>query len=466
MANRRLLILAYSFPPDVEVGGQRPARFCRYLPEYGVEPIVLSIDERNYAALDRSFVPTGNLRVERTSVIRNPLRFYGAMKAGFRGGKGNRESLAVTAPQVSMEKTIGVRDHVIACFQIPDGYWGWYWPALRRAREILRSGGVSAILSTSPPVTAHLIARRLKSEFGLPWIADFRDPWRDSRSAELVPSWYLRLLEKIKKRCLASADRIICNTDRLRNQMISEFPALPDTDFVTLTNGFDDRPTSAESLRCGAPDQSVSFLHIGTLYGDRRIDGLARAVKHLRDQNQWKQGARVVFLGGEEEEARAQVSSAAPELLEDGIIEFRPRVARSELPSIMATASVLVLVQGDYELQIPAKFYEYLPAGLPMLAITKEGALSDIVKATGAGVCADPDDSEAIAAAILRVLEMQPKSPAEVASKFGKYHYRELTARLADVVHEVADKKGRLDSGREVSENESGRTASQETHIC
>src|SRR5512146_3259322 len=301
MANRRLLILAYSFPPDVEVGGQRPARFCRYLPQYGVEPIVLSIDERNYAALDPSFVPADDLRIERTSVIRNPLRFYGAMKAGFRGRQSRDESCAAIEPQEPRQKGIGIRDHAIACFQIPDGYWGWYWPGLRRAREIIRSEEISAILSTSPPVTAHLIARTLKSEFGIPWSADFRDPWRDSHSAEQLPSWYMRLSERIKARCLKSADRIICNTERLRMRMISEFPALPETHFVALTNGFDSdmRIASASPTPNG-----VMFLHIGTLYGDRRIDGLVRAIKHLRDRNQLKPGARFVFLGADEAMAR------------------------------------------------------------------------------------------------------------------------------------------------------------------
>jgi glycosyltransferase involved in cell wall biosynthesis len=445
--------LAYSFPPDVEVGGQRPARFCRYLPQFGIEPIVVSIEERYYAALDRSFVPAESLNIQRTSVVRNPLRLYGAMKAGFRSRNSSVPATA-TAEQVSNGRSFGIRDHAISCFQIPDGYWGWYWPAVRRAREIIRSERVSAILSTSPPVTAHLIARSLKMRFGIPWIADFRDPWRDSRSAELVPSWYLRLSERIKRRTLGAADRVLCNTERLRAQMAAEFPASPANRFVTLTNGFDsDMGVAGVARKPGV----LSCLHIGTLYGDRRIDGLARAVKRLRDEKRLKSPVKFVFLGAEEAGGREQVVGAAPELLENGVIEFRARVPRSELQGIMAAADVLVLVQGAYELQIPAKFYEYLPTGLPMLAITKPGALSDMIQTTGSGVCADPDDAEAIAAAILRVSDMEVKSRAEVARQFGQYHYRELTARLAEIVRDVIavpTPDGHLERGKEVSENE------------
>jgi glycosyltransferase involved in cell wall biosynthesis len=447
--------LAYSFPPDVEVGGQRPARFCRYLPQFGVEPIVLSIDERYYAALDRSFVPSESLSLQRTSMFRNPLSLYGAMKAGF---KSRNSAPATVVPeldaQISKARSIGIRDHAIACFQIPDGYWGWYWPAMRRASEIIRSGRISAILSTSPPVTAHLIARSLKLRFGIPWIADFRDPWRDSRSAELVPRWHLRLSEKIKRRTLASADCILCNTDRLRSKMITEFPILPENRFVTLTNGFDGEMGLA---RTPVGSSTLTFLHLGMLYGDRRIDGLARAVKRVWDEQCSQHRVKFVFLGGEEAGSREQVMRFAPDLLENGAIEFRPRVPRSELRGILAAADVLLLVQGNYELQIPAKFYEYLQTGLPMLAITKPGALSDMIQSTGSGVCADPEDAEAISAAILRVSDMRVKSPTEVARQFGRYHYRELTARLVEIIHDVSaasTQDGHLEGSEEVSGNE------------
>src|SRR5215831_17121637 len=174
----KVLIVAYHFPPDAEVGAQRVTRFCRYLPACGFQPVVLTVEERFCRMKDRTLrVPPG-IRVERTTAPRNPVEWYRRRKArsvlpSHLGGGGR------SGPPADREWRPGpLRRHSLALLQTADLYWGWYqwgWylPALRRAQKLVRQEPIAAVFSTGPPWTGHLVARHLKRKFSLPWLADF-----------------------------------------------------------------------------------------------------------------------------------------------------------------------------------------------------------------------------------------------------------------------------------------------------
>ncbi len=432
-----LLFITRDFPPGAYVGGKRAAGFCRYLPEYGIRPTVLTVQDRFYEEKDESFPAPAGIRVARTAVMCNPLEWYGRLRARICPG---RESLPATSSQFSeIRPATFFRRQVRGLFSMPDRYWGWYLPGVREARRLIEEERVAALLSTGPPWTAHLIARRLKKSYGIPWLADFRDPWANAHWGKDYPSWFNHIKQRLEASCVGWADLVVCNTDGLRQDFAQSYPDVADTKWVTLTNGFDD-PMVGTPPAESRPSTRL-FLHIGDVYGLRRTDDFFQAIAELTMAGKLDfRSLKVLFLGGIDPASYLAASQRTGELVRKGCIEFRPRVSWRQAQEILARADLLLLFQGSHRLQVPAKFYEYLQTGKPILAVAEEGALTDLLRETGSGIWADPNDPADIASKLLSALELPVRSPAEVQLRWGgKYHYRALSGRLAEWIYKLRE---------------------------
>ena len=91
-------------------------------------------------------------------------------------------------PQASAEPGF-FRRQALTLLQTPDAYWGWLRPAVHAGSRLIQQTRISAIFSSGPPWTSHLVARRLARKFHLPWLADFRDPWAGNPWAKNLPAW-------------------------------------------------------------------------------------------------------------------------------------------------------------------------------------------------------------------------------------------------------------------------------------
>src|SRR4051812_43230623 len=187
----RVLFITFHFPPSAEVGGKRIARFCRHLPRFGIEPVVLTVEARFAERLDTTFPVPDDLRIVRTPVWQMPLDWYGRL---IRARATHTQS--ETQPATTGEGNVpaarkGLRRHVVAALRFPDRRNGWYFPAVRAGSRLLSSEHFDAIISSGPPHSLHLIGRRLSLRHRIPWIADFRDAWTaDSwRRFDTLPRW-------------------------------------------------------------------------------------------------------------------------------------------------------------------------------------------------------------------------------------------------------------------------------------
>ncbi|WP_237717754.1 hypothetical protein [Pontibacter sp. BAB1700] len=169
-----LLYISYYWPPSGGPGVQRGLKFCKYLPQAGVRPSVLTVDERqaSYPVLDHTFareVPEGTA-VYRTATS-EPFEYYKKLS-------GKKE--IPYSGFANEEAKTGFLDKVFKFVRgnlfIPDARVGWNKYALRKAGELLQKNQFQAILTTSPPHSTQLIGLKLKEKYGLPWIADLRDP--------------------------------------------------------------------------------------------------------------------------------------------------------------------------------------------------------------------------------------------------------------------------------------------------
>jgi hypothetical protein len=434
----RVLMICWAFPPDAQVGALRVARFCKYLPEFGIAPIVLTMQDSFRQSIDKSLSAITDIRIERTEIETTPLDWYRRSKTLFRRQKQIPAATANAVPAEGIKKSF-LRRQLLGLLQISGSESGWYGPALRAGRNLIRDESIAVVCSSSPPTVSHRIALSLKREQKIPWIADFRDPWIASFELRDKPSWWQDLNRKAESACMRGADRVICNTDRMRQEFLNGHPEVPPQKFQTITNGFED--IVAPPAPHEKPQGRKLFLHLGNIYGERRIDTFCSAVESLVANQKLDSSAfQVVFLGNVEASLLAAARSAAPRMFESGCIEFRPRVERRLAESTLWNADLLLLFQGAHHLQIPAKFHEYLLTGRPIFAVTQEGALTDVLNDTHAGIWVAPDNVEQIAANFLRAFALPTISPEEARERwYQKFHYRALTEQLATCFFEVAD---------------------------
>lgn len=450
----KILLISYAFPPVAEVGGKRIARFCRYLPSNGVEPIVLTVDQGDYEAVDPSYAPPAGVRVVRTSVASGRLDRYvrsvklsppavpgSALQEPSRGRRGKRDLRRRFAD--------AVRPQILGMMWIPDSHYNWHGPALKEGSRLLESEPIRAIVSSGPPHSAHLIARNLKRKFGIPWIMEFRDAWMCNPWRELLgfPRWRDWTDARLERSCVRLADAVVCVTDEMRVDVQRMHPECPGSKFLTITNGFDlaelplARPEPAPGRRL--------FLHLGTLYGDRKIDKFCRALSQLVLRGEIDPTRfQVLFVGTMGTEFIDAARQSAPELVEKGVIEFRSRVNWEESQQLLMRAGAALLIQGHHQQTLPAKLFEYIAAGKRVFAVVNGGAIGRMLDELNIGNWADPDDVSAIAARFREFAAAPELAPEEVRAKAQQYEFRSLTARLAEVIHALTAEPLRAIRGR------------------
>jgi glycosyltransferase involved in cell wall biosynthesis len=322
----------------------------------------------------------------------------------------------------------------------PDQYWGWYFPARRIGRHLLQSAEFDAVLSTAPPFTAHLIGMSLKRKYHIPWIADFRDPWVDNESPlSSQPKWLRGLSLRMEASCVMSADLVVCNTDWQQTAMRERYQKLAREKFVTLTNGFEsvEAPPTLDLKK----HKPLRCLHLGNIYQGRRIDTFCAGLSILvKNQKLEPNAVKIRFLGDIDESQMATCREVAGELMDSGMIEFHHRVDKEEAQRFLGDADLLLVFQGRYRAQIPLKFYEYLSTGKPIFAVSQQGALSDVMAQTGAGVWVGDDDPCEIGERFLLALTL-PVQPAEDIQRrwAERFHVRTLSRQLANWIRELVE---------------------------
>jgi glycosyltransferase involved in cell wall biosynthesis len=441
----RVLVISYYFPPDRAIGGKRIAAFCRHLPAHGFEPTVLTVDEGSCVAVDPTVVVPLGTSVVRVKPHQTPLEWYRRNKnkwgadATMNTSPVGQGDGAKSAPAVSRS---WLRKNLLATLWIPDAKWGWYLPAVKAGRSIIERMRPDIILSSGPPWTVHSVASSLSRKFSLPWVADFRDawvsdPWRVyAQDSQGVPKWRDKVDYGIEDRWLQTAALTVCATQNLRATLLSTHPTVPAEKLEVISNGFEDLEIAKTSSK-GKPGPRT-LLHTGSLYGGRRIDTFCKAFELLAQSNaEAYSDLKLTFLGYSSQAAIDSAKASAPNMSRAGSIEFLPSVNWAEALERISQASVLLVFQGEHPTAIPAKFFEYLQTGNPIVAIAGEGALRDVVEATASGVVASPDDVEAIRLAIRRALETPRKSPEEVERISRPYNFRNLAADLASHIREI-----------------------------
>ncbi len=439
--NRRLLVLAYFFPPVGGGGVQRTTKFLKYLAPRGWSATVITA-EPEYWIMDDSLVrdiPEGT-RVERTRA----LTAYTVLQHVFRPKRS--ASGAPTAgrrPSGAFRALKRASDFVL----VPDQYVGWNPFALARARRVLREERIDALYTTSSPDSAHLVGRTLARETRLPWVADFRDPWTDRTSyappTRLHDAWHRRLEHAV----LRDASRVLTTTESTRLDFLAKYPDVDPRKCRTITNGFDEDDFARARLegarrRTGREaDAPVRLLHTGKLADHRTAGGIFEALAEVRRTDPHvAERLRIVQLGPRD--------SANEELVHRtglaGLVEFADSVPYAEAIVLQAAADVLLLVESvgkASEIVIPGKLFEYLGARRPILALCAPSSeIARIVADTGAGWTEHPANVQRLAARLRELVSAHDAGRLDInvpPERVEKYTRRSTAGELFEVLESI-----------------------------
>ncbi len=403
---RKVLMLAYVFPPFFSVGGSiRAVKFARYLPELGWQPLVLTIDDsKEYDTQRRQ--GSESLLAELPPQVRIFRTGAGEPSAGLlqKGREARRRNRAAAVVVNSLGR---VRGWAGSNLMLPDQYIAWLPFALKDGRRLARQERVDALFATCPPHSAAVIGAALKRLTGKPLVLDYRDDWIDTPRYLAKPR-LARAVERLQERwAVATADRVVLVTEWSRRAFVARYPGQPAGKFVLIPNGVDLEQFPADVVeRRNGGDGHFRIVHAGLLSvasdWHRSPEGLFRAVSRvLADEPALVGRLRLTFTGRLPEPYRR----LADDMGLAGVVEEAGYLSQPDLVRLMARADLLLAINYEgFATLIPGKIYEYWAVGgPPILLLSCEGAASDLISRYGLGLTVPPDDGAAIEAAVLGV---------------------------------------------------------------
>jgi len=378
---RRLLLVSLFYPPLAGGGVHRVLSFTRHLPAHGWACTVVCGGEHDYWVRDESLlarVPAG------TEVLR--VRGGGAMSAWLRwrgrAGSGRRSGGALAPLRALADWWL-----------VPDPYVGWSRRARAAAAARAGRGDVHAILSSSPPDSAHLAAREVARARRLPWVADFRDPWVGLRFREPPSAWHRARHAALEAGVLGGADLVVAASRTHARELAARAAGRPRR-LLELPNGFEPAPASAPEL--DAAHFTLAFT--GTLSLMEDTGTLLEAVERVvRADPAAARDLRVELAGpfDRDWEARARARGL------DGIVRFAGARPHEESRALQRAADALLLWKprgAGYGTMVPGKLYEYLDSGRPILALLPQGDEAAEWVARAGGWVGPPGDAALLAA--------------------------------------------------------------------
>jgi glycosyltransferase involved in cell wall biosynthesis len=422
--SRRLLVIAFHFPPiQGSSGVHRTLAFAKFLKDFDWDVTVLTVHKRAFDSRRDE-----NLRMIPPHVD------------------------VVRATAWDAARHFAVRGWYPRALALPDRWQSWIYSGTFAGQKIIRQQRPAALLSTFPIASAHAIALRLHRATGLPWIADFRDPMAQDGYPTDPRVW--RSYASIERQVFEQADRITVTTEGTAEYYAARYPNHAARKIRVIENGFDPDMFAAREPSGGQSTQSAKLLllHSGIIYPRERDPGpFLRAIHRLREEGHvTEQTLEVRFrASGYEERYREMIE----ELGLAGIVRVVEPVAYDQALDEMQAASALLLFQAkSCNRQIPAKVYEYLYAGRPILGITDpNGDTGRLLARMGVPGIACLEDADAICDMLRETLPRIRDGQYRVtaAEEVARLSRRSRTEELANLLDEIATGRARPSLARD-----------------
>jgi glycosyltransferase involved in cell wall biosynthesis len=395
----------------------RTLKFSRYLADYGWRVTVLTLRRDAYSVTDEKL----------EAQIPESVRVF---RTGF----------------LHTKRHLAIKGRYPAILAVPDAWIGWYPWAVAEGRRICDGDPPDVVFSTSPPATAHLIARAIARRANVPHVIDFRDPWHEEPPEPGMPAVVNWFAPRLERKVVGSAAHVVTSTAELRDVLRARY-ADQRAKITAIANGYDEADFAA--LPAGAPKDSGRLVvaHAGNINQDFRdpcplLEAVARAsARGELDPSK----VLFRFIGGGAYADSERLKRCIDETGLTGSVEFVTRIPYDEALRELAKADLLLLLQAseDTTSLVPAKLYEYLRAMRPVLALVLPGATTEVLAQTGGGWVANPRDPDELERAIAGIYDdwrsgalRNRHARLEALQQFDR---RRLTGKLAEIFDAVVD---------------------------
>ena len=427
---KRVLIVTYYWIPSGGAGVQRWVKFTKYLRNFGWEPVIYTPENPEYPSIDYSFEKDIPKDIE---VIKSPIWEPYNVYRRLTGKKGE----AINAGFISENKKQSLKDklsiRIRGNFLIPDPRRFWIKPSVKLLSEYLKTHPVDAIVTTGPPHSMHMIGKGIKKRFpGLPWLADFRDPWTNidfykdlnlSKTADYIH-------HKMEKSVISLADAVVVVSDGMK----AGYEGMGSKKVRVISNGFDTSDTGELNI---VMDEKFSISHIGTLNAARNPRTLWKVLSELCASNEEFRNDLEIQLVGKVD------YSVLEDIQNSGLTTHLKKIdylSHSEAIQRQQSSQILLLLINNSENAkgiLTGKFYEYLAAHRPILAVgPTDGDASKVLLSTGAGKIVDFNNEIKTKEVVLEYYKLYKSAELKtVASSVEQYSRRSLTGELAELLN-------------------------------
>ena len=438
---KRVLIISYYWPPTGGSGVQRWVKFAKYLPAEGWQPVIYTPENPEQLAVDASL--EAEVPAEAEVIRRRIVEPYEMYKKLLRKSGHSKEAVEVNPVNAQNKSFLQkVAMWIRGNFFRPDPRCLWIRPSVKFLKEYLKEHPVDLIVSTGPPQSMHLIGRKLAKETGLPWIADFRDPWtkifyfKHLQMTRATERWHHKMEQKV----LDDATTVVAVSPLVQQ----DFQAMTQTPVELITNGFDECDFTADKCMeaYGGPEQDFVITHTGLFAADGNPTVLweALAEKCSTDPN-FRKHLKIRLVGKTDEQILKSIEEAGlGENMEN--MGYQPHAVAVEQ---QRKASLLILPlrkEPEYKAVLPGKLFEYLASWRPVLGIGQtDGAMSMILNNTKTGLVLNWDDKKSIEKYINICWKDHLNGHLSVEdADISQFTRRNLTRRMAQLFDKLTEK--------------------------
>ncbi len=423
----KVLIITYYWPPAGGSGVQRWLKFVKYFRDFGIEPVVYTVENPNYPIIDSSLI---NDIPEGIETLKQPIWEPNSMLSFF--GKKKTESAGFLNPNPSFFGKI--LQYIRANYFIPDARRFWVKPSVKFLKKYLLDNKIDAIITTGPPHSMHLIGLRLKKQLNIKWIADFRDPWTEIDYFHQLPL-SKRAIKKhhiLEQEVLKNADKVLVVGNTMKENY-SKFS----NNVVTITNGFDGKISNLEVKL----DAKFTITHIGLMNADRNPKMLWEVLAEISSENnQFKSDFELHLIG----KVDATVVNDISKFKIKNNVHLINYIEHNQVVEYQKKSQVLLLLLNDVPSSkgiITGKIFEYLMAKRPILAIAPlNGDLADVINNTNSGTVVDFKNRVLLKKTILDLYSKYQQGNLRIDSKnVEQFHRKELTKKVSEIIKQIIE---------------------------
>jgi glycosyltransferase involved in cell wall biosynthesis len=421
---KKVLIITYYWPPAGGPGVQRVLKFAKYLPEYGWQPVILTVLEGEYPSADYSLLK--DISPSCTIFKTKSLEPFSIYKKFIKKSPDSNISTDILTQKEGISTREKFSQWLRANLFIPDAKIGWIPYARKAGIRIIKNENINLIFSSSPPHSVQLVARYLAQRSGLKWVADFRDPWMEIVYYQnLKRNFFTRYIDKrLEKRVLEKSNSVIS----ISNSILELFKhKVRLKEGHVIPNGFDQ-----EDFRNIEYKRSKQFTitYTGVLSDERIPYCLLPALKRFQKENL---NFRLQLYGHTCIRFRNIIAS---ENLQDHV-NFFPYVSHDHVVKTLIYSDVLLLIIDNVPNNkgfLTGKLFDYLGSKRPILAIGPiNGDAAGIISKTNSGTIISYEDNENAYTILKKRYKDWENNSTTFDSDTGSFERKHLTQKLANV---------------------------------